>query len=111
MNGYHSRCFTYNTTPHSVTKYTLYELLFGRIANISGKLQRQHQPLYNFDDIVREIKYKTQNCHQIARERLIKYRESQREKVKSNVYDFKGNDFALLKVENKQKFGPLWKDS
>jgi transposase InsO family protein len=31
-------CFTYNMTPHSVTKYTPYELLFGRIANIPGKL-------------------------------------------------------------------------
>jgi transposase InsO family protein len=45
-------CFTYNTTPHSVAKYTLYEVLFGRIANIPGKLQRQPQPLYNFGDIV-----------------------------------------------------------
>jgi hypothetical protein len=32
-------CFTYNPTPHSVTKFTPYEVLFGRIANIPGKLQ------------------------------------------------------------------------
>jgi transposase InsO family protein len=32
-------CFTYNTTPHSVTRYTPYELLFGRLANIPGKLE------------------------------------------------------------------------
>jgi hypothetical protein len=30
--------FMHNTTPHSVTKYTPSELLFGRIANIPGKL-------------------------------------------------------------------------
>jgi hypothetical protein len=30
-------CFTYNTTPHSVTWYIPYEVLFGRIANIPGK--------------------------------------------------------------------------
>jgi hypothetical protein len=36
-------CFTYNTTPHSVTKYTPYELLFGRVANIPGKLQQTPQ--------------------------------------------------------------------
>jgi hypothetical protein len=39
-------CFTYSTMPHSVTKYTPYEVLFRRIANIQGKLQRQPQPLY-----------------------------------------------------------------
>jgi hypothetical protein len=58
-------CFTYNTTPHSATKYTSYELLFGRIANIPGNLQRQPQPLYNFDDILLNIKKKMQNCQQI----------------------------------------------
>jgi hypothetical protein len=102
-------CFTYNTTPHSVTKYTPYKVLFGRTANIPGKLQRQPQPLYNFDDIVRDIKYKMQNYQQLARERLIKFKESQRLKVKSNSHDFKENDLALLKVENKQKLDPICK--
>jgi hypothetical protein len=51
-------CFLYNTTPRSVTKYTPYGILLGRIANIPEKLQRQPQPLYNFDDIVLDIKQK-----------------------------------------------------
>jgi hypothetical protein len=101
--------FTYNMTPHSVTKYTPYEILFGRIANIPGKLQRQPQTLYNFDDIVLEIKQKLQNCQQIARERLIKFKELQKQKVKFNEYEFKENDLALLKIENRQKLDPLWK--
>jgi hypothetical protein len=50
-----------------------------------------------------------QNCHQTARERLIKFKELQRQRVKSNIPDFKENDLALLKVENKQKLDPLWK--
>jgi hypothetical protein len=29
--------------------------------------------------------------------------------VKSNCHDFKVNDLALLKVENRQKLDPLWK--
>jgi hypothetical protein len=102
-------CFTYNTTPHSVTKYTPYEVLFGRIANIPGKLQRQPQPLYNFDDIVSGIKQKMQNCQQVARERLIKFKELQRQNVKSNGYDFKENDLVLLKIENRLKLDPIWK--
>jgi hypothetical protein len=91
-------CFTYNTTPHSVTKYTPYEVLFGRIANIPGKLQRQPQPLYNFDDIVMDIRQKIQNCQQVAREKLIKFKELQTQNVKSNGYDFKENDLVLLKI-------------
>jgi hypothetical protein len=96
-------CFTYNTTPHSVTRYTPYEVLFGRIANIPGKLQRQPQPIYNFDDIVIDIKRKMQHCQQIAKETLIKFTEAQRQKVKFNEYSFKENDLALLKVENRHK--------
>ncbi|PNF41072.1 hypothetical protein B7P43_G06245 [Cryptotermes secundus] len=102
-------CFTYNTTPHSVTKYTPYEVLFGRIANIPGKLQREPQPLYNFEDIVMDIKQKMQSCQQIAKERLIKFKEAQKEKVKCNEYLFKENDLALLKVESRQKLDPIWK--
>ncbi|PNF18384.1 hypothetical protein B7P43_G12483 [Cryptotermes secundus] len=102
-------CFTYNTTPHSITKYTPYEVLFGRVANIPGKLQRQPQPIYNFDDIVLEIKQKMQTCQQLAKERLIKFKESQGQKVKSNSYEFKENDLALLRIENRQKLDPLWK--
>jgi hypothetical protein len=44
------------------TKYTPYELLFGRIANIPGKLQQTPQPLYNFDDIVLNMKHKCRNA-------------------------------------------------
>jgi hypothetical protein len=84
-------CFTYNTTPHSVTKYTPYELLFGKIASIPGKLQQTPQTLYNFDDIVLKIKRKMQNCQQIARERLVKFKETQSQKVKSNDYNFNKN--------------------
>jgi hypothetical protein len=101
-------CFTYNTTPHSVKKYTPYEVLFGRTANIPGKLQRQPQPLYNIDDIVMDIKQKMQSCQQIAKEILIKFTDLQRQKVKFNEYAFKENGLALLKVENRQKLDPLW---
>jgi hypothetical protein len=100
--------FTYNTTPHSVTKYTPYEVLFGRLANISEKL-RQPQPLYNFDDIVLEIKNRMQSCQHIARERLVRFKEAQKDKVKSSRCDFKINDLVLLRIENRQKLDPIWK--
>jgi hypothetical protein len=41
--------FTYNT------RHTLYEVQFRRIANIPGKLERQLQPLYNFDIVLKKM--------------------------------------------------------
>jgi hypothetical protein len=38
-------CFVYNTTPHTMTKYTPYEVLFSRRANIPGQLQRPPTPV------------------------------------------------------------------
>jgi hypothetical protein len=102
-------CFAYNTTPHSVTRYTPYEVLFGRVANIPGGLQKTPSPLYNFDDIVMEIKHKMQNCQQLAKERLIKFKEAQSQKVKFNEHVFKENDLVLLRIETRQKLDPLWK--
>jgi hypothetical protein len=38
-------CFVYNTTPHTMTRYTPYEILFGRKANIPGHLQQTPVPV------------------------------------------------------------------
>jgi hypothetical protein len=102
-------CFTYNTTPHSVTKYTPYEVIFGRIANVPGRLQQTAQLLYNFDDIVLSIKQRMQTCQQLARERLIKFKESQGQAAISFDHEFKRDDLVLLKVEARHKLEPLWK--
>jgi hypothetical protein len=102
-------CFAYNTTPHTVTKHTPYEVLFGRIANLPGALQQVPQPLYNFYDIVMTMKSKMQGCQQLAREKLIKFKEEQVGKVKSNEWEFKENDLVLLRVETRHKLEPLWK--
>jgi hypothetical protein len=50
-----------------------------------------------------------QNCQQIARERLMKFKESQKQKVEFNEYEFEENDLALLKLQHRQKLDPLWK--
>ena len=49
-------CFVHNTTPHTMTKYTPYEILFGRKANIPGYLQYKSVPSYNYDDLIHDIK-------------------------------------------------------
>ena len=63
-------CFVYNTTPHTMTRYTPYEILFGRKANVPGQLQQASAPIYNYDDLVHDVKRKLQVCHEIARDNL-----------------------------------------
>jgi hypothetical protein len=48
------------------------------------------------------IKNKMQGCQRLAREKLIKFKEEQKEKVKSNEWEFKENDLVLLRVETRQ---------
>jgi len=39
-----------------MTKYTPYEILLVRKANVLGQLQQQATPVYNYDDLVNDIK-------------------------------------------------------
>jgi len=60
-----------------MTKYTPYEMLFGRKANISGQLQQRTASVYNYDDIVHnydivhDMKQKIQTCDEIVQADLM----------------------------------------
>jgi hypothetical protein len=103
-------CFVYNTTPHTMTKYTPYEILFGRKANIPGCLQQRSVPSYNYDDLIHDIKRRLQECHEIARSNLIQTKQKRIENQKDKVYLplFQEGDTVLLKNENPGKLDPLW---
>ena len=58
-----------------MTKYTPYEILFGRKANIPGYLQYKSLPSYNYDDLIHDIKKRLQECHEIARFNLIQTKQ------------------------------------
>jgi hypothetical protein len=92
-----------------MTIFTPYEILFGRWANIPGKLQQKPEPLYNYD-IVHEIRKRLQECHEIARANLIKTKLNRIENQKNKVYipSFKIGDLVLLKNEKSSKLDPLW---
>lgn len=109
--------FVYNTTPHSATKYTPFELVYGRLANLPGALQKAPtSPLYNYDDFVLNTKHKMQVSHEIAKRNLIKAKEEQKErfdKHKANPIEFKVGQKVLLsneatKVGVSRKLSPPW---
>jgi hypothetical protein len=101
-------CFSYNTTPHSITRYTPYEILFGRKCNIPGILQKGVQPLYNHDDIVSVIKRQIQEASEIARSKLVSFKVKQNEKDKKIGQCFQVKDLVWLRKEQRNKIDPYW---
>lgn len=73
-------CFSYNTTVHSETKYTPYELVFGQLCRLSNNLCNIVEPLYSFDKYMFEFKYRLQKAQRDARNNLIISKE--RRKIK-----------------------------
>jgi hypothetical protein len=102
-------CFMFNTTPLSITRYSPYELLFRRKCNLPGELEQKVQPLYNYGDIVKVIKYKLQESHHIAQKNLIKFKEKQSKRQNGVFHEnINKNDLILLKKENrKNKLDPI----
>ncbi|KAL6420403.1 hypothetical protein ACFW04_014530 [Cataglyphis niger] len=52
--------FTYNTTPHTATGYTPFELVYGHQAELSTSLTRPPKPMYNYDDYAQKLKERLQ---------------------------------------------------
>ncbi|KAL6418148.1 hypothetical protein ACFW04_012311 [Cataglyphis niger] len=48
--------FTYNTTPHIVTRYTPFELVYRHQAELPTSLTRPPKPTYNYYDYAQELK-------------------------------------------------------
>jgi hypothetical protein len=93
-----------------MTKYTPYEILFGRKANIPGHLQQAPAPVYNYDDLVHDIKRKMQECHEIARTNLKQTKQHRvaQQLPKVNAPNLIVGDKVLLKNEKASKLDPIW---
>jgi hypothetical protein len=103
-------CFVFNTTPHTMTKYTPYEILFGRKARFPSSLQQKSVPTYNYDDLIVDVKKRLQDCHENARADLIQSKQKKIEDQKCKVHMplVQEGDMVLLKNEKAGKLDPLW---
>lgn len=92
-------CFAFNTTVHSETKYTPYELVFGRLCNLPSNLTSDLEPLYNHYDYPKELKYRLQKSQHDARQNLVTSKEIRKVQYdyNTNPINYKAGDMILLK--------------
>jgi len=61
----------YNTSEHSATGYTPFELVFGHPSSLPSALRSEPSSQYNYDDYVSELKGCLQTAHHVAKKNLI----------------------------------------
>lgn len=103
-------CFSYNTTVHTETKYTPFELVFGKVCNIPNNLLNTVDPVYNFESYPIELKYRLQTANTDARNNLIESKiKRKKEYDKSmNPVNYKEGDLILVKNEVGNKLNELY---
>jgi hypothetical protein len=63
--------FVHNTTPHRATGYMPFQLLFGRLPNLLGTLQKEPvKEYYAYDSYVKELEATLRSSYAMARTNL-----------------------------------------
>lgn len=104
--------YCYNTTPHTAFsfKFCPFELVFGRQPLIPELLkQNTVEPIYNFDNYAKDMKFKFQTMTKLARHLLerSKFLSKQQYDKKCNVTKFNIGD-NILALSNKHKLDNVY---
>jgi hypothetical protein len=106
-------CFAFNTTVHSETSYTPFELVFGKNCilptNIDGITRID--PIYNPDNYSKELKFRLQAAWKDAHERLERSKINRKNKDDGSSRPSKiiVGDWVLVKNEERKKLDPIYK--
>jgi hypothetical protein len=88
----------YNTTIHSATRVTPFELVYGFRSEVPSALRETPSIQYNYGDYLTELKGRLQSAHEIARQRLLIRKDKSKEHY-DRVYkpsDFQTDQKVLL---------------
>jgi RNase H-like domain found in reverse transcriptase/Reverse transcriptase (RNA-dependent DNA polymerase)/Integrase zinc binding domain len=97
--------FAFNTTEHTQTGYTPFELVFGRICvKPSNIVKSENTPLYNADDYKLELRHRLSQAWKDAKENLEKSKKKRKltYDLTSTTTVYHPGDQILLKKENRQ---------
>ena len=95
INGLPYAMFTYNTTPHTTTGFTPYELVYGKTASIPTALKNPPKLTYNYEDYAQQTRERIRVTNEAAREQLQEAKKRTKE-----GYDKKAREIEL-KVSDK----------
>ena len=107
--------FAFNTTPHTATGYTPFELLYGRQANLPSTLSTPPKLTYSYDNYAKELRERIRASNRVAKENLKEEKEKAKEYQdrKAKEIRFKVGDKVLLHDETlrrgrSKKLDALW---
>ena len=103
-------CFSFNNTVHSETKYTPYELVFGKLCRVPTQISESVEPLYNSDNYPLQLKYRLQLANADAKKNLLcsKYKRKELYDKSVNSIVYQENDLILLKNETGRKLDAIF---
>lgn len=99
--------FSYNTSVHEGTKFTLYELVFGRLPRLSSYVIIEGNLEPTYQEYLKDLFNRLQNIQEEARKNLIRSKEMSKYYYdkRNNPQTFKeGDNVFLLKEPTKGKF-------
>ena len=96
---------------HSGTKYTIYELVFGKNSKLPTNVLGKTEPVYNFDDYSQELRYRLNEAWKECRKNLIETKIERKKHYDKVIKKckFKFNDKVMIKNETGNKLSDFFK--
>lgn len=86
--------FSYNTTIHSTTNFSPYELVFGHKPNLPRSIVKEAEFKYTYDDYLDDLQLKFRRSCEIARNNILNSKQENTEYYdkRSRTVEFKVED-------------------
>lgn len=90
--------FSYNTTTHTSTKFSPYELVFGHKPNLPTSITSKPEFKYSYDNYIDELTLRLRKSHEVAKTELLKSKEQNKSYYDKRVRDeiFNVGEFVYL---------------